>query len=735
MAAPESTVWGSIVGSYGKIGIYKSLTNTETTTKVTVEVWVWTKYSCIDTANTLYFDNLSSSGSATTSQGSVSINTTSDSGGWSTTNQVKIGSYSYTYTRGTSAVTRYLYAKLTNVDRVGGTMTVSTTFSVPKLTTYTIAYNANGGSGAPSSQTKYYGKNITLSSTKPTRTGYTFQGWGTSESDTSVDYAPEASYSSNAGITLYAIWKANTFTVKYDANGGSGAPANQTKTYGVNLTLSSTKPTRKNYTFQGWGTSASSTTVSYQAGGTYTSNSAITLYAVWVLSYIAPKITYLSTTRCDQNGTTSDEGTYVKVNCNWSTTNSVTGITVTWSSSLNSGSKTISASGTSGSVSEIVGGGELSTEYAYVFTITVSDSDGSTYKTSIVNGVAFVMDIHNNGDGVAFGKPAETSGILESQFDIQANKKLILGKYTGTDTVPTGGIKIHDLRDVEPIPGMFGAQSMNVYFDQGYGNMWKTILSMTGWNAGSYATHELSFNAHSNTEYPDLYHRNGINGEWGEWRKILDKYNFSSYAYPITGGVLNGPIVLKNGSILYGQTTGGVDRSLVQLNASNQAVFGYGGYNASEGASYFDGNAVNIRSKGAVAITSPTAGLNARQYGVNKVLWTGGYYMTAGHTVTLSEGISAQPHGIVLVWSQISDGSSVNSNFVYHFIPKQHVTSFAGSGVDVHLSNSSFTKIASKYIYVNNTTITGHENNNKTGTTSDVTYDNSFWVLRQVIGV
>ena len=258
MAAPDGTVWGSIVGNYGRIGIYKRISSTDTTTSVTVEVWFWSRYSVSDGNNTLYFDNLASSGSATTSKGSVSVSTTVDYGDWSTSNQTKIGSYSYSYTRGTSDVTRYLYAKLVNIDRVGGAMYVSTTLSVPKLASYTVAYNANGGSGAPSSQTKWYGKALTLSTTKPTRTGYSFQGWATSASG-SVAYASGASYTSNAGVTLYAVWKANTYTVKYNANGGSGAPSNQTKTHDVTLKLSTTVPTRANYTFLGWATSASAT--------------------------------------------------------------------------------------------------------------------------------------------------------------------------------------------------------------------------------------------------------------------------------------------------------------------------------------------------------------------------------------------------------------------------------------------------------------------------------------------
>ena len=159
-----------------------------------------------------------------------------------------------------------------------GTATV--TVSKPAPATYTISYNANGGSGAPGNQTKTQNVTLTLSSTKPTRTGYDFLGWSTSSTATSATYQPSGAFTTNANTTLYAVWRVATYTVSYNANSGSGAPGNQTKTYNVALTLSSTRPTRTGYIFQGWATSASGSVV-YQPGGSYTNNSAVTLYAVW----------------------------------------------------------------------------------------------------------------------------------------------------------------------------------------------------------------------------------------------------------------------------------------------------------------------------------------------------------------------------------------------------------------------------------------------------------------------
>ena len=72
---------------------------------------------------------------------------------------------------------------------------------------YTVKYDANGGSGAPSAQTKYYGKDLTLSTAKPTRTNYTFLGWAASSGASNAAYQPGAVYAKNANLTLYALWK------------------------------------------------------------------------------------------------------------------------------------------------------------------------------------------------------------------------------------------------------------------------------------------------------------------------------------------------------------------------------------------------------------------------------------------------------------------------------------------------------------------------------------------------
>lgn len=201
---------------------------------------------------------------------------------------------SFTRTHSSSSTT----IVVTGNDGAVFTDTQIVALTIPARPSYTVTYNANSGSGAPSSQTKWYGESLVLSSTKPTRTNYVFKRWNTNTSDTGTAYNSGATYTGNAALTLYAIWNAYVY---FNANGGSGAPATQTKVYGQDLTLSSTKPTRSGYVFKRWNTNTSDTGTAYESGATYTSNSTMTVYAIW-----NPLITY------DANGGSGAPATQTK---------------------------------------------------------------------------------------------------------------------------------------------------------------------------------------------------------------------------------------------------------------------------------------------------------------------------------------------------------------------------------------------------------------------------------------
>jgi len=263
--------------------------------------------------------------------------TTSVATAWKTQYRYRTRSCTYSYTvsynanGGSGAPSSQTKTKVVTVN---GTTNNTLTLSSTKPTkNYTITYNANGGSVSTATKsvsctfnkwnTKSDGSGTGYSAggsfttnadttlyaqwsnptagtlETPTRTGHSFDGWYTAASGGSKI---TSSSTITGNTTLYAHWTANTYTVTFNANGGSGAPANQTKTYGVNLTLTSSVPsTSKKYTitynansgtcsetsksvsctFANWNTSANGSGTSYSKGGTYSNNSEVTLYAQW----------------------------------------------------------------------------------------------------------------------------------------------------------------------------------------------------------------------------------------------------------------------------------------------------------------------------------------------------------------------------------------------------------------------------------------------------------------------
>lgn len=134
-----------------------------------------------------------------------------------------------------------------------------------------------------------------------------------------------------------------------------------------------------------------------------------------------------------------------------------------------------------------------------------------------------------------------------------------------------------------------------------------------------------------------------------------------------------------------------------------------------------------------VPVTAPS--INGYPVGTNKVLWSGGYYMTAGQIANLNGTVSSQASGIILVFSRY-DGAPLNQHWSYHFVPKIMVQLHEGEGSIFDLSTSKDSYRASKYLYINDDKIVGNDNNADTGTgATGVKYTNNAFVLRYVIGV
>lgn len=195
-----------------------------------------------------------------------------------------------TLTQTFTANTQY-YIWVWSPSTTGGYVVLSSYTATGTVATYTVSYNANGGSGVPSSQTKDYGATLTLSSTKPTKADalaatytatfnanggstskasqnakkysvYTFSKWNTASDGSGTAYASGASYTANANATLYAQYSTTYRT--------------------ESVTLPTTAQcTRSGYNLLGFATSSSATKAAYDPGAAYTPSSSVTLYAVW----------------------------------------------------------------------------------------------------------------------------------------------------------------------------------------------------------------------------------------------------------------------------------------------------------------------------------------------------------------------------------------------------------------------------------------------------------------------
>jgi len=163
---------------------------------------------------------------------------------------------------------------------------------------YVVTYNANGGNGAPTATTQNYTYGSTaLAITSVgtlSRTGYTFGGWNTLATGAGTNYSAGASYTPTASIILYAKWTAGTFTLTYNANGGT-TNSSTSITAGTAVTLSTTAGTRAGYTLAGWNTAADGSGTSYAGATSQTFFANTTLYGLWTPAIPgAPSVTATS---------------------------------------------------------------------------------------------------------------------------------------------------------------------------------------------------------------------------------------------------------------------------------------------------------------------------------------------------------------------------------------------------------------------------------------------------------
>lgn len=809
MAANASNTWGS-TDSNGKacIGLwFYEDSNTATSYKFHVDAWIWTKWAIHDSDNGWYWNiGTSSSLSATTQYGSRSIYTTVSSGsGWSSSNEQKIDTGTYTYTKGHSAYWVYVAIKLTDVYGCG-TMTHRGYIQIPAKTSYTITYNANNGSGAPGSQTKWYGEALTLSTTKPTRTGYTFSKWNTASGGGGTNYNSGASYTANAAATLYAQWTANTYKVTFNANGGSTSTASKNVTYASTYGTLPT-PTRTGYTFAGWFTATSGGS-QVTASTKVSITSAQTLYARWTANKYAvtldknggsngtgsvtatygsamPSATAPSRTGYSFNGyydaasggtqyynasmgsvrawnkasnttlyaqwTGYDYTVVFNNNAEYYETSDITG-SMSNQSHVYGTAKKLSANAFSWLYHKFVGWAK-STNGAPEYVDEQEVSTLTTTSNGIVNLYAVwselytppIIEIQNCYRSDAGGQVADAGSILHLDFTWQIDTNIYQDNVANSYVVEyarKGSDDYYVAIQADNLGGVGGSASLtidtstfpaakqmldenaytvrisvtdNINTGYAYDNItisYFTVDFLSGGHGigfGCPATEENVFKCDMDAKFTGSVDLNSSNEE--------DQFTCDMDA-KFTGEVKQ--VGSNNYHVFYTASREDTDTNV---------CFGVGDGGTNHGI-WSD-----KQSKWLLHGDDSYVYVGGYKVLVNNVLWTGCYYMSASHTATLSQNVSAQPHGIVLAWSAYVSGAAKDYDWFYQFIPKWHVSTHGGTGVGITMSTVTFSYIGSKYVYVYDNKIVGNDNNTSTGTTNGVTRANNYWVLRAVIGV
>ena len=162
-----------------------------------------------------------------------------------------------------------------------GSITIGTA-----IVTYSVTYNANGGSAVTAQTVASDGTATTP--TAPTKAGSTFGGW---YSDSNLTTTFSFSTAIIANTTLYAKWTVNAidYTVTFSCNGGSAVTAQTVASGGTATTP--TAPTKTGSAFGGW-YSDSNLTTAFSFSTAITANT--TLYAKWTVNAIDYTVTFSS---------------------------------------------------------------------------------------------------------------------------------------------------------------------------------------------------------------------------------------------------------------------------------------------------------------------------------------------------------------------------------------------------------------------------------------------------------
>ena len=173
------------------------------------------------------------------------------------------------------------------------------TFRQSTVHPYTIRFSGNGGSGTMADQTAYVGRSAKLKRNRYSRVGYQFMAWNTKSNGTGTYYLDGQEVIDLAGnggrVVLHAQWvrPGSNYTIKFDANGGTGTMADQTARRGTSTKLNKLAFTHEWAYFTGWNTKSDGSGIAiepsgyvtnpvpYEEGATLSFGNVVTLYAQW----------------------------------------------------------------------------------------------------------------------------------------------------------------------------------------------------------------------------------------------------------------------------------------------------------------------------------------------------------------------------------------------------------------------------------------------------------------------
>lgn len=577
-------------------------------------------------------------------------------------------------------------------------LAASFSVTIPARPSYAVSYNANGGTGAPAAQTKWYGEALALSSTAPTRSGYRFLGWATSASG-GVSYAKGASYTDNAALALYAVWEA-VYTISYNANGGSGAPGSQTKYAGSCITLSSAKPTRTAYKFLGWATSPSGE-VAHQPGASYTANGSATLYAVWELQW-ALTVGQLRVRRHSKSGgkwVPDDAGEHALVEGSLEI-----GGALALCASVSLASKAGDAVSVTGAApSKAAGKGsetfafewgswldavEFSADATHEVTATIRLFEGESpsgaplataSKTAILTKAEFILDFNVSGEGMGIGTAAPEKGLdvgwdarfggstsFEGSAAFEGSTEfkgaasisdkaswraaLGLGAMATVDSpVPvanggtgaTGAAQAVDnlvWHGNNPVTST-GSDTVSVWGSKGFGlSFFNTLNCLNGqpsqWGFLLNLNHKGTNEVHqlwTTQSTGSLFHRGGNNSGLNGWRQVWDSGNCQAMRNAAGLGNTTGALPVANGGT--GATTAA--NAKTNLGLSGYTVTNWITINLSAG-SLASGGTKNVSATGTLSSNTQQANFAIRAMAGCTLSGTSHSYNASTHVFSIS---------------------------------------------------------------------------------------------------